>query len=286
MSDFMGKYQVSHHLGIVLFLFNLDISTCVGGEDLKSGGQVFRTIIAWIFRFLVEHEGLYEFTLSNIRKDRKPKTGMRPQHLQCVRMMKDLCDLLGISISIEGLSENSEILIIRSLLSERKSLTNPVIGLNFNVGNFIKNTDRPSEEAASLVMQAFLMCVWGMFPGIDWKNITFGGGVDVNFSPPSDFMKTLTGYIMGLDVVVSKGHKKTGLLIVSLEDKHIEYPTISDAHLLDQILFTMAFSKRDKIQVEYTCKLTDHTKSQMFILGHLSNVTFTIDDGVILCCKN
>jgi len=259
--------------------FDLDFSQKTNGnEPLESGGQVFRSVLAFVGRLaLTRPQEQFKIVIQNIRKGRKPKVGMRPQHITCVHVVKTVLERFKRSIAFcDDFCEDSETLTIIFEKSPDFTtvITNPTF--DFNIDKTNVKTGKPSEEAATLVLQTWLMLTWGLFE--KWS-IVIDGGLDMRFSPGTDFIKNVLGPCLGFRVESVKGIGRTGTLRVECDQPQptniCTFP-ISSKYLFDQLLF---FIGTIKCPVEYSCDITSHALSQMYLWEALLGVKFIMENG-------
>ncbi len=128
----------------------------VDGSFQDGGGQVLRTALA-----MSAITG-QAFEITNIRKNR-PKPGLRPQHLSCVKAIAELCN--G---SFEGAEISSD--RVRFYPREIRGRT-----LSVDIG---------TAGSVTLLLQSLLVPV--IF-GENKFRVKVAGGTDVPFSPPVDY---------------------------------------------------------------------------------------------------
>ena len=259
-----------------VIVFDLDFTSVksrVDGLFLESGGQVFRSVIAFIGRLALQYPlAHFKVHICNIRKGRKPKVGMRPQHISSVDVVKTVLERCGRHIRFfDDFCEDSETLTIEFDQSECfLSMHNIDNSFEFNIGKINPKSKQPSEEAASLILQTWLMLVFDLF---DSWTVAIGGGIDMNFSPPADFVKDVLGHKLGIKVNVCRGVKKTGTLHVTKGQLDFDGSnTISCKHLLDQMLVFFAIKKITCIPI--SCELTNHARSQIYLWEGLLGLSF------------
>ncbi len=128
----------------------------VDGSFHEGGGQILRTALG-----LSALTG-QAFEITNVRKNR-PKPGLRPQHLSCVKAVAELCN--G---SFEGAEVSSD--AIKFYPRQINSRT-----LSVDIG---------TAGSVTLLLQSLLVPV--VFGGKKFR-VKVTGGTDVPFSPPSDY---------------------------------------------------------------------------------------------------
>jgi RNA 3'-terminal phosphate cyclase len=277
--------------------FNLDFTNKVSKIDkqgLESGGQVFRSLIAFLGRLAIQYpQATFKAVIENIRKGRLPKVGMRPQHLASVDVVKTVLETCKRNVVFfEDFREDSETLTIEFGTSRNPEFVKSCTGeMQFNVGKINMKTKQPGEEAASLILQTWLMLTWGLFENEDVTfHAVFGGGLDMGFSPPSDFVKNVLGHQLQFDVEIVKGIRRTGTLNVIMDGNATKMDLcqpISSKYLLDQLIVFLAFQAQaqDQVHVEFTCELTNHARSQIYLWEALLGVAFTIENGICKCSR-
>jgi RNA 3'-phosphate cyclase len=132
----------------------------IDGSYLEGGGQIVRTALALS---TITHK---PFEVNNIRKGRCD-SGLKPQHLFCVKALEELCNA-----RIEGAKIGSERI---------KYKPNKIIGrtLSFDVG---------TAGSTTLLLQALLLPA--MF-GDKKVRIKLIGGSDVPWSQPVDYLRNV-----------------------------------------------------------------------------------------------
>ncbi len=128
----------------------------IDGSFSEGGGQILRTALG--LSALTNQP----FEIVNIRKNR-PKPGLRPQHLSCVKAVAELCN--G---SFEGAEVSS---------SAVKFYPRSIKGRTLSV-------DIGTAGSVTLLLQSFL--VPAVFCDKKFR-IKVAGGTDVPFSPPADY---------------------------------------------------------------------------------------------------
>ncbi|QTA91062.1 RNA 3'-terminal phosphate cyclase [Desulfonema magnum] len=132
----------------------------IDGSFLEGGGQIIRTSLA-----LSALTGK-AFTISGIRKGRS-KPGLRPQHLNAVRAVRQLCNA-----EVSGDAPDSQALVFTPKKTESANLS----------------VDIGTAGSVTLLMQSLL--IPAVFGG---KNIVISlkGGTDVRWSQPYDYFRNI-----------------------------------------------------------------------------------------------
>jgi RNA 3'-terminal phosphate cyclase len=234
----------------------------MGGE---AGGQVIRMIAAGI-NFLPPNSIL---AVENIRAGRPGKKGLRPQHVQCLDLIREICGCY-----MEGVHEHSSTVTLESMGS-------PISG---NYRNSPLVTD--SAASATLIVQAILPVLL-FAPGKSVVYIT--GGLDTNFSPP--IFHTIGALLPSLgffdiDIVKDVARGRGGgeiMLTVNGLNKGQTYPPLlikeADPHLTDQLIIYMALASGRSVVTTKT-EPTTHTKSQIMLMNMLfPGIVFNVTKG-------
>lgn len=265
-------------------IFDLDFTkkkSSIDDKPLEAGGQVFRSVIAFIGRLAIQYpQENFIVKLLNIRKGRKPKTGMRQQHMECVIVLKYILGSCKRIINTSNdFKEDSEVLTIIFDKSPLFNLVNLSYIYEFGVGKINLKTQKPSEEAASLVMQTWLMLIWNLFENQEW-NITIGGGLNMSWSPTSEFCETVLSEITGFNIKSTYLSGRTGIISIDGQ-QNVKMPNLITSHyLLDQVIFMVAYSPINT-QITYKCEISNHTRSQIYLWESLLEVKFEISENTI-----
>lgn len=241
-----------------------------GGE---AGGQVIRMIAAAI-NFLPIGSSI---EVENIRAGRPGKKGLRPQHVQCLEMIREIC-----GCEMVGVQEHSGAVTLQSVGT-------PIPGS-------YRNSPLVDDSAASatLIIQA-LLPVLLFAPGRSQVHIT--GGLDTNFSPSiyhtMDVLRPILGFF-DIEIVKNVPRGKGGgevLLTVNGMLKGETFPPLevfdADAKLTDQLIIYMALA-RGRSVIRSRFEPTTHTKSQILLMEMLfPGIAFTLtnceDKWMITC---
>lgn len=245
-----------------------------GGE---AGGQVIRMIAAAI-NFLPIGSVI---DVENIRAGRPGKKGLRPQHLQCLEIIREIC-----GCQMVGVQEHSGAVLLRSVGA-------PLPGT-------YRNSPLVDDSAASatLIIQAVLPVLL-FAPGRSQVHIT--GGLDTSFSPSiyhtMDVLRPILGFF-DIEIIKNVPRGRGGgeiLLTVNGLAKGEMFPPLNvsdaDAKLTDQLIIYMALARGRSI-VGSRFEPTTHTKSQILLMEMLfpgiaftvsSNVFQDVEKWVIIC---
>ncbi len=132
----------------------------INGSYLEGGGQIVRTALALS---TITHK---PFEIYDIRKGRKD-SGLKNQHLYCVKALKELCNAVVESDSLGSL--------------ELKYYPKKLIAKNLNI-------DIETAGSVTLLMQALLLP--SMFASKP-MTISITGGTDVKWSMPFDYFSNV-----------------------------------------------------------------------------------------------
>jgi RNA 3'-terminal phosphate cyclase len=230
-----------------------------GGE---AGGQVIRMIAAAI-NFLPIGSTI---DVENIRAGRPGKKGLRPQHVQCLEMIREIC-----GCQMEGVQEHSGAVTL-------KSVGAPIPG-NYRNAPLVDD----SAASATLIVQAVLPVLL-FAPGKSVVYIT--GGLDTSFSPSiyhtMDILRPILGFF-DIEIVKNVPRGKGGgevMLTVNGLAKGETFPPLhvieTDAKLTDQVIIYMALA-RGRSVVTSRFEPTTHTKSQIMLMEMLfPGIVFTV----------
>ena len=257
------------------YVFDLDLSlksSRIDGLGLESGGQLFRSLIAFIGRVALENpQAEFKVVIQNIRKGRKPKTGMRPQHLASVDVVRLILEHCKRNVTFfDDFCEDSEQLTIAFGPSSDFEMRSMPLGI-FNVGKINPKTKQPGEEAATLVLQTWLMLTWDI---PCFSKAVFGGGLDMGLSPSVEFLKNELAPVLGLSVDVERCVRKTGTITVE-KASGMEVGPIASKYLLDQVLAFVAMRGMNTT-ITYSCELSAHARSQIYLWEGLTGYKFDL----------
>lgn len=233
----------------------------MGGE---AGGQVIRMIAAAI-NFLPVGSVI---RVDNIRAGRPGKKGLRPQHVQCLEMIRDIC-----GCNMEGVQEHARKVILTSTGTPMP-------------GNY-RNTPLIDDSAASatLILQAVLPVLL-FAPGRTVVHIK--GGLDTDFAPPihhtMDILRPALGFF-DVEIIKNVAKGRGGgeiMLTVNGLAKGDTFPPLNisdaDAKLTDQLIIYMALA-RGRSTLTSRFEPTTHTKSQIILMEMLfPGIVFSVSN--------
>lgn len=249
-----------------IITFDLDFTH---KKSLEAGGQIFRSLLAYIFKLAIEYPNeSFAIKIINIRKGRKPKTGMRQQHMECVTILKCILDSCNRYIELgQDFKEESEVLTLEFYESPEFNIKNIKTNYEFGIGKINPKTQKPSEEAASLILQFCIYIMIILDSNLEW-DIQIGGGLNMSWSPDIYFCENILSEVTGFTIKCTQLFGKTGIISITGK-KNLKIPKIiTSKYLFDQVIFMIANTNKDP-DIKYSCEVTNHTRSQIYLCSIL-----------------